>query len=91
MMDGETNTELLERRWFAAYKAASAARSRCEELLDAMERIEQAWNEARAQLSDLERLRDTLGETLAAYEVRGDLGALENSLRTNGCKVMSAA
>jgi len=66
--DGDGAAERLERRWFAAFKAASTVRAECEELLDAMERSEQAWNHARARLSELEALRDALGEELAELD-----------------------
>lgn len=66
--DGDGAAERLERRWFAAFKAASNVRAECEELLDAMERSEQAWNRARARLSELEALRDALGEELAELD-----------------------
>jgi len=54
----------LERRWFAAFKAASAARAECEALLDQMARIETAWNLARTKLAEIEAMRDALGSEL---------------------------
>jgi len=39
MLEGsssDASTEILERQWFAAYKAASAMRAQCEALLDVM-------------------------------------------------------
>ncbi len=63
--DDDAAVALLERQWFAAFKAASGARERCEALLDEMESTERAWNEARALLAELERLRDALGQELA--------------------------
>jgi chromosome segregation ATPase len=66
--EGDVAAERLERRWFAAFKAASNARAECEDLLDAMERAEAAWNRARARLSELEALRDSLGEELAELD-----------------------
>lgn len=73
--DGDGAAERLERRWFAAFKAASTVRAECEELLDAMERCEQAWNRARARLSQLEALRDALGEELAELDAADALTA----------------
>src|SRR5580704_13885715 len=35
-MDGDAAANLLERRWFAAFKAASAVRTECESLLESM-------------------------------------------------------
>jgi hypothetical protein len=64
---------------------------RCEELLETMQSTELAWNQARTQLSELEVLRDALGEELAARDARADFHTLENSIRTYGGKLMSAA
>ena len=47
--EGDVAADRLERRWFAAFKAASSARAECEELLEAMEQTEAAWNRARAK------------------------------------------
>ena len=58
----------LERRWFAAFRAASAARADCEALLEQMERIETAWNFARVRLAEIEGLRDALGEEILQME-----------------------
>lgn len=66
--EGDVAAERLERRWFAAFKAASSTRAECEELLEAMEQTEAAWNRARARLSELEALRDSLGEELAELD-----------------------
>jgi hypothetical protein len=62
--------ELLERRWFAAFRAASNARSECEALLDQMEALEAAWCSARSRLAESEMLRDSLGEELMQLESR---------------------
>jgi len=82
--DGDGAAERLERRWFAAFKAASGVRAECEELLEAVERTEQAWNRARARLSELEALRDALGQELAELETADSSAASRAS-------VMSAA
>jgi chromosome segregation ATPase len=66
--DGDVAAELLERRWFAAFKAASSVRTECEELLDAMERIESQWQQTRARLSEVEALRDALGQELVELD-----------------------
>lgn len=84
--EGDAAAERLERRWFAAFKAASAARAECETLLDEMERVGTYWNEARIRLADLEALRDVLGEELAGLEL------VENSAPSSPLsEVMSAA
>jgi hypothetical protein len=66
--DGEPAAELLERRWFAALRAAKGVQAECEVLLGVMELAEDAWRRARAQLLELETLRDALGEQLSAME-----------------------
>lgn len=58
----------LERRWFAALTAVRAAQSECDVLREVTEQAEAAWRGARARLEVLERLRDTLGEGLAARD-----------------------
>ena len=50
--EGDAAAERLERRWFAAFKAASSVRAECEDLLDAMAQAEAAWNDARARLAE---------------------------------------
>jgi hypothetical protein len=64
-MESEAALEMLERRWFATFKAASAARAECEALLETMESTEAAWKRARVRLAELESVRDALGEELA--------------------------
>lgn len=67
-MEGDATAEILERRWFAAFKAASAARAECEALLEAIETTEAAWAKARKQLAKLELLRDALEDELAELD-----------------------
>jgi hypothetical protein len=67
-MDGDAAANLLERRWFAAFKAASGVRAECEALLESMALNQVAWNRARARLAELEALRDALGEELEAWD-----------------------
>jgi hypothetical protein len=80
-VDGEPAAVLLERRWFAAFKAASGVRAECESLLESMSIAQTAWSCARVRLSELESLRDALEEELDA------LGERETESDT----VMSAA
>ncbi len=68
--DGDAAADRLERRWFAAFKAASAARSECEDHLEAMAVAQAAWNDARARLAELEVLRDALGLELAQLDAQ---------------------
>jgi hypothetical protein len=67
-MDSDAAADLLERRWFAAFKAASGVRTECEALLESMAVMQTAWSRARARLSELEALRDALGEELEALD-----------------------
>jgi hypothetical protein len=67
-MDGEAAAEVLERRWFAAFKAASCARAECEALIETIMTAEAAWAEARERLAKLESLRDALGEEVAELD-----------------------
>jgi hypothetical protein len=69
-MDGDAAAEMLERRWFAAFKAASCARAECEALIETMITAKAAWAEARERLTKLESLRDALGEELAEPDGR---------------------
>ena len=69
-MDGDAAAEMLERRWFAAFKAASCARAECEALIEAMITTEAAWADARDRLANLESMRDALGEELAELDGR---------------------
>jgi len=85
-IDGEPAAALLERRWFAAFKAASDVRAECEALLERMAIAQIEWNRARARLSDFETLRDALGEELdTMHEVERQRPAGVSN------KVMSAA
>ena len=85
-MDGDAAANLLERRWFAAFKAASGVRAECEALLESMARAQVAWSRARARLAELETLRDALGEELEALDEREALAPAAYS-----SEVMSAA
>jgi hypothetical protein len=76
-MDSDAAADLLERRWFAAFKAASGVRTECEALLESMAVMQTAWSRARARLADLEALRDALGEELEALDQPGGLSAAE--------------
>jgi hypothetical protein len=78
-MDGDAAANLLERRWFAAFKAASGVRAECESLLESMAITQAAWGRARARLSELEELRDALGEELEAMDEREAQIPAENS------------
>jgi hypothetical protein len=78
--------DLLQRRWFAAFKAASGARAECEVLLEAMALTEESWRQARIRLAEMEALRDALGEELELLDGREALRSVR-ALKA----VMSAA
>jgi hypothetical protein len=71
-VDGDPATEMLERRWFAAFKAASEARAACETLVEELEMTKLAWTGARTRLARLESLRDALGEELAELDGKSE-------------------
>jgi hypothetical protein len=67
-VNGEMTAELLEQRWFAALRAAKAMQAECEMLREVTDHAEDAWRRARAQLVELETLRDAIGDQLAALD-----------------------
>jgi hypothetical protein len=89
-VDGEPAAVLLERRWFAAFKAASGVRAECESLLESMSIVQTAWSRARTRLSELEAMRDALEEELDSLGEREEPGAEEESEKAAD-SVMSAA
>jgi hypothetical protein len=66
--DRDTEANLLERRWFSSIAAVRAAQAECEVLRGVMELAETAWRRARAQLAELESLRDALGDQLTEID-----------------------
>ncbi|HEY2463038.1 MAG TPA: hypothetical protein VGI32_03175 [Steroidobacteraceae bacterium] len=70
-MERDAAAEMLERRWFATFKAASAARAECEALLEALALTEATWAQARERLAKVEALRDALAEELAELDDPG--------------------
>jgi len=78
-MELDAAAEMLERRWFAAFNAASAARAECEALVEALQMAEAAWGEARRRLIKLESLRDALGEELAELDGQKEDAVLETA------------
>jgi hypothetical protein len=89
-VDGDAAANLLERRWFAAFKAASGVRAECEALLESMALTEAAWGRARARLYELEALRDALGEELEGLDECESERERQNPADHSN-KVMSAA
>lgn len=66
--ESDAASELLERRWFAAFKAASGVRAECEAMLESISLLEAAWSRARIRLAALESLRDALSEELESMD-----------------------
>jgi hypothetical protein len=71
----DSESDLLERRWFAAARAAAEIQSECDALARALDLTRAALRDARARCSHLEALRDALGGELADI----DHGALKRS------------
>jgi hypothetical protein len=65
MMAEDSESDLLERRWFAAARAAVEIQSECDALARALDLTRAALRDARARCSHLEALRDALGGELA--------------------------
>jgi len=61
---------LLERRWFAATRAASETQAECDALAQVLDMAQAAWRNARLRLSHLESLRDSLGDELSVIDSR---------------------
>ncbi len=64
------SANLLERRWFAAGRAASEVQAECDALAHVLDMAQAAWRGARTRLAQLEALRDALGEELSAVDER---------------------
>jgi hypothetical protein len=62
--------DLLERRWFAAARAASQVQAECDALAQVLDMAQAAWRNARVRLSYLESLRDSLGDDLSVIDNR---------------------
>jgi hypothetical protein len=66
----DSESDLLERRWFAAARAAAESQSECDALARALNLTHAALRDARARCSHLEALRDALGCELAEIDHR---------------------
>ena len=79
---GDFAENLLERRWFAAMAAARAKQAECEALLEVVAIARASWRDSRAELSNLEALRDALGEKMA--ELVNERAALRELFTQDG-------
>jgi hypothetical protein len=70
MMPEDSKCDPLERRWFAAARAAAEIQSECDALARALDLTRAALRDARARCSQLEALRDALGGELADIDHR---------------------
>ena len=66
----DSESDLLERRWFAAIRAAGEIQSECDALARVLDLTHAALRDARARCSHLEALRDALGGELAEFDHR---------------------
>ncbi|HLZ99045.1 MAG TPA: hypothetical protein VKP66_13980 [Steroidobacteraceae bacterium] len=64
------SANLLERRWFAAGRAAAETQAECDALAQVLDLARAAWLGARTRLLQLEALREALGEELAQVDER---------------------
>jgi hypothetical protein len=64
----DSATNLLERRWFAAERAAAEVLAECTALAQVADLAEASWRSAQARLARLEALRDALGDELATID-----------------------
>jgi hypothetical protein len=85
--DDDAAANVVERRWFAASAQAKVMRDECDVLREVMDLAEEAWRRSRAQLAELEMLRDALGERLAAAQA----GPERLPTNASGRGVLSAA
>jgi hypothetical protein len=58
----------VERRWFALHRAAERLQQECASLAEVLQATQSAWRNARYRLSELEALRDALGEELSSQD-----------------------
>jgi hypothetical protein len=65
--ENESDAVLLERRWFAAHKAAQAMRVECEILREVMDTAQANWRDAMARLANLDALCGALEDQYASF------------------------
>jgi hypothetical protein len=66
--DDDAAANVVERRWFAAAAQVKVMQDECDVLREVVELAEEAWRRSRAQLAELEMLREALGERLAGAQ-----------------------
>jgi hypothetical protein len=58
----------IERRWFALHRAAGRLQQECEGIAEVLQATHDAWRDARSRLSEIEAMRDVLGEELSRQD-----------------------
>ncbi len=66
--DDEYARAMMERRWFALHRAAGRLQQECESLGEVLQATQDAWYDARSRLSEIEAMRDALGEELSRQD-----------------------
>jgi hypothetical protein len=74
---------LIERRWFAAARAADQTRAECDALARVRDMAEDAWRSARLRLSHLEAVCEALGEEMSAIDERPEGGRRTGALQSS--------
>lgn len=77
----DVTSDQLERRWFAAQTACVAQRHECDHIRQSLESAELAWRRAQARLTQLESLRDSLGQSLAEEDAGYERATLQRAFR----------
>jgi hypothetical protein len=67
--EDEAGRGAIERRWFALDRAAGRLQQECEGIAELLQATQHAWRDARSRLSELEALRDALGEELSRQDM----------------------
>jgi hypothetical protein len=70
--ENESGRAAIERRWFALHRAAGRQQRECEGIAQLLQATQDAWCDARSRLSELEALRDALGEELSRQDMFRD-------------------
>jgi hypothetical protein len=65
--ENESDSVLLERRWFAAHKAVQATRVECGILREVMDTAQANWRDAMVRLAHLDALCIALEEQYAGF------------------------
>jgi hypothetical protein len=60
---------VIERRWFALHRAAGRLQQECEGIAEVLQATHDAWRDAHSRLSEIEALRDALGEELSRQDM----------------------